>query len=294
MSFSFRPIHLALIISIAVFIIIISVYLIKGLINHERQGRETPFFQDWGRKIFYTITDKPPELIAKKIGINAEEYLYSCEILKVRGNLEEIIILKLFGFLVVVVSVVSTLFTFDPVILIFGLLIGIVCAFIPGQKINVGAKARRDAVLHELPRFLDLLETALYINLPIEEAISITTENLEGTVLAEEFNDALSDVKLGARNWQGALEKVAKKFDIDEFSDFVLDLTISYNKGLNIHDMVVKRNKNLKQTNLFWMRERAMSLNNTILIPITVFEMVPLLALMMLPLILQLNTTNLF
>ena len=172
------------------------------------------------------------------------------------------------------------------------MLLGGALILIPGRNIILKATERKDQLLHELPRFLDLLQTALYINLPVEEAITITARSLEGTVLSEEFQDAMSDVKLGARDWQGALEKIAKKYDIDEFSDFVLDLTISYHKGLNIYDMVTRRGKDLKQSNLFLMREKAAKLTNTILLPITLFEMAPLLILMMLPIIYQLNSAG--
>lgn len=286
---------------IALFITLVLFALISiGIIAREYskygafRDENEPFFHEFFKKAYYLVTQKDPRKVAKRFGIDGEKYMYACDLVKVKAELERMIVLKVLGISILIIFFAFALLLKNIPFLIVGIVIGGLLVFVPGQKTLSDAEQRKNALFQELPRFLDLFQTALYINLPVEEAIKITAKNLEGTVLSEEFMDAMSDVKIGARSWQMALERISRKYDIDEFSDFVLDLILSYNKGLNIYEMVKRRNNDLKQTSLLTMRERAIKLSNTILLPISLFEILPLIGILMIPIILQLNATGIF
>ena len=140
-------------------------------------------------------------------------------------------------------------------------------------------------MVEELPRFIDLFGTALMIGLPVEEAILTTAKSLPDSLLAREFLNAIAETRLGVYDWQAALEKMSRKYEVDVLSDFSLDLINSYNKGVPIADAVARKSKDIKQSNLLTMKERATKLTSTILLPVLGFKVLPLLALLCIPVI---------
>ena len=162
--------------------------------------------------------------------------------------------------------------------------------FFEVQKVDKAAKLKKFRMVDELPRFIDLLQTALQINMPVEDAIILTAKSLSDTVLAGEFLNAVADMQMGVHDWQAALEKLARNYEIDALSDFVLDLVTSYNKGVPIADAVARKSRDIKQSNLLSMKERASRLTSTILLPVLGFKVFPLLALLCIPIIQQITT----
>jgi Flp pilus assembly protein TadB len=158
------------------------------------------------------------------------------------------------------------------------------------QKVDKAAKLKKFRMVDELPRFIDLLQTALQINMPVEDAIIITAKSLHDTVLASEFLNAVADMQMGVHDWQSALEQMARNYEIDTLSDFVLDLVTSYSKGVPIADAVARKSRDIKQSNLLAMKERASRLTSTILLPVLGFKVMPLLALLCIPIIQQITT----
>ena len=170
----------------------------------------------------------------------------------------------------------------------------VLCAVYPYKRSEEQANLVKAQIVDEMPRFLDMLQTALYINIPVEEAIEITAKHLKGTLLADEFLQTLAEMQLGAYGWQTALEKMSRKYEVDIFSDFVLDIVTAYDKGVSIYDVVVRQNKEIKQSNMLTMKENANKLNSTILIPIAAFKLMPLIIMLCIPIIIQLRGSGLF
>ena len=137
-------------------------------------------------------------------------------------------------------------------------------------------------------------EEFLSLSLSSEEFLSLPSwseEFLSLSLLSEEFLASIADTQMGASNWQEALEKLSEKYAIDSLSDFVLDLINTFNKGASILDSVERQSKDIKKNNLLTMKENASKLSNTILIPILIFKIFPVLALIIIPIIQQLNST---
>lgn len=137
-----------------------------------------------------------------------------------------------------------------------------------------------------------MLHTALIMGFPVDQAIDLTAQNLQDTILADELLKTLAETKVGAYSWQEALEHLASAYGVDTLSDFVLDITNAYKLGSSITDSVARKSKDIKQSNLVAMKERASKLTNTILFPILFFKIVPVIALMAVPIIVQLQTTG--
>lgn len=256
--------------------------------------KEEPLYKDLDVKIYDAFIHKKPEIVARKIGINAEEYYKNCELIRKPANLKGLIAKIGLSAMTVLWFTVVGLITKNWYVSIAGILIGLFLIVYLVKRPEEQAADVRAQIVAEMPRFLDMLQTALYINMPVEEAISITAKHLKGTLLADEFAKTVAEIQLGAFGWQTALENMSHKYEVDIFSDFVLDIVTAYDKGIPIYDVVARKNKEIKQTNLLMLKENASKLNSTIVIPIAIFKLLPLIVILCIPIIYQLRDTGVF
>lgn len=256
--------------------------------------KEEPLYKDLDVKIYDAFIHKKPEIVARKIGINAEEYYKNCELIRKPANLKGLIAKIGLSAMTVLWFTVIGLITKNWYVSIAGILIGLFLIVYLVKRHEEQAADVRAQIVAEMPRFLDMLQTALYINMPVEEAISITAKHLKGTLLADEFAKTVAEIQLGAFGWQTALENMSHKYEVDIFSDFVLDIVTAYDKGIPIYDVVARKNKEIKQTNLLTLKENASKLNSTIVIPIAIFKLLPLIVILCIPIIYQLRDTGVF
>lgn len=278
---------------IAVFLCVIAGFVIEYAYNPKNTSKNSVWlFDNWKEKLYIALFgDKKPENVAKKVaGIDVPKYLHNCKLLKISNNLKSIIIDRLIGYFIVIIGLILFLITFNPILLIIFILTSIPFIFLPMFTVSNNLKKRRLKITDELPRYLDLLHTALLVDMPIETAIEITSKHLSDTIIAEEMLRALADAQIGAYSWQDSLQNLATDYEIDTLSDFVLDIVTAYNNGTSIVESVERKSRDIKHSNLLSAKERATKLTNTILIPVTIFKIVPLLAYMCIPVIYQLNS----
>lgn len=277
----------AIVVGVAVFTAVIAFFTYRFFTHNKK---ETWLFANWQENIYDSLIKQKPIDFSKSVYINAEEYINNCNIVKRKPNLKKVIINKIVGIFLVSIGVSLFALTLNvwPLIILFlsiPLLLG------DTYKAKNEVKRRKQKLEYELPRFLDLFYTALSINLSVEDAIIVTCQNMKNSVLSEEFLASIADTQMGASNWQEALEKLSEKYAIDSLSDFVLDLINTFNKGASILASVERQSKDIKKNNLLTMKENASKLSNTILIPILIFKIFPVLALIIIPIIQQLNST---
>lgn len=117
---------------------------------------------------------------------------------------------------------------------------------------------------------------------------------MQNSILADEFKRAMADVQIGVSDWQTALSKLASQYEIDSLSDFVLDITNAYKNGSSIEDSLLRQSHDIKASNLLLAKEKASKLSNIILVPVMVFKIFPLILLMCIPVISQLNANGFF
>ena len=293
------PQVIALLAGIGIFFLIIFAAVIRDEIR-SRKSR-TPrdpsewLFTRWDEKLYDAFFHEKPAIILKKLRIDTERYLKNCAVIrKSFPNLKKIAADKLTGifliFLAILLAAVSggSGLAITAVILLGG--IAMYQAGIP--KINKSASAKRQQLAGELPRFLDLLQTALYINMPVSEAITVTARHLKGTLISDELLATMAEAQVGAVSWEQALEDIAAKYEVDSFSDFVLYLITGQEKGLSIYDIVARQAREVRQYTLVAAEENAGKVNTAVLIPIAVYKLIPLLFIVGFPLVLQLLGNN--
>lgn len=293
------PQVIALITGCSIFFLLIFFAIIRDeVINrHAREKRvqDEWLFKRWDEKIYDALMSMPPEKVLKSLGVDTEKYLKDCAVIRNHfPNLKKLAADKLIGCFLVVTGIMLlalsglTGIIFTVVILLLGLKV-YECDV---KKVKKLADSKRKQIQNELPRFLDLLQTALYINMSVNDAITVTATHLKGTMISEELLATMAETQISAISWQEALQDIATKYEVDSFSDFVLYLITGYEKGLNIYDVVSRQAREVRQYQLISAEERANKVNSAIIVPVAVYKLVPLLLICGLPLIMQFMKTN--
>lgn len=275
--------------AILIFIIFLTAMQYSKSNKHSVYGKNNPddwLFHNFYLKVYSAFFGiKEPEDVAIKLGINIEKYYKNCQLTRTRPNAKRLIVNTIYGFAAFLVSILLSLLV-SPVFAALGVFLFFYLVFFEQQRLNSKAEEMKEQVAAELPRFLDILQTELIVGLPIETSIYIICEKFD-SLISREFLEALNEMELGISGWQQALEKVAAKYDIETLSDFVLDVSTSYMKGVSITDSVVRKTKEVKETHLLNIKERAGEATNTMLIPMAIFQFIPLIVLIMFPTMIQ-------
>lgn len=275
--------------AILIFIIFLTAMQYSKSNKHSVYGKNNPddwLFHNFYLKVYSAFFGiKEPEDVAIKLGINIEKYYKNCQLTRTRPNAKRLIVNTIYGFAAFLVSILLSLLV-SPVFTALGVFLFFYLVFFEQQRLNSKAEEMKEQVAAELPRFLDILQTELIVGLPIETSIYIICEKFD-SLISREFLEALNEMELGISGWQQALEKVAAKYDIETLSDFVLDVSTSYMKGVSITDSVVRKTKEVKETHLLNIKEKAGKATNTMLIPMAIFQFIPLIVLIMFPTMIQ-------
>lgn len=276
--------------------IIVGLFLLLSIIGvaaliYQNKWKNTRYKQenpnDWllyrfGDKVYGAIFgNKYPEDVATRMGIDIDEYVMNCKILGIKPDIKGLIIDYLYGFIFLGINIFFGI-VFHPLFFTAG--ICLLYMFMMKKRLSVKGKAteKRNQVAKDFPRFLSLLSAELDVGLPIDVAISIISNKFD-SIISEEFLISLNDVNLGVAAWQDTLYRIAEKYELDMLSDFVMDVTAAFNKGVSIVEIVRMRVKDTKDKRLYQVKERAAKAENEILIPIAVFQFIPLLVFILVP-----------
>ena len=245
-------------------------------------------FMNFSEKVYSLFYgDKEPE--GTMYGINVEQYERQCRILHMEPKTKTVIARRLEGMLVLVLTMVMAYFAMqiDNVIAIIVGISGAAAFYIlyvySTTDVSRRSKNRLERVKEDLPRYVVLLEKAM--DLPIEQALRITSEKFKSplsTDLIDSFNEASLGVSSG---WQGTLVMLAKRYDIDSFSSFVLDIINAYEQGIDIREAVLRKQKELEEERIYDVQAHDSMLKTIVFIPVIIFKLIPVAALICLPML---------
>lgn len=224
--------------TIFLFVIFFAAIQYNKSLKRSRRGKEQKdewLFHDFYLKVYSAIfQNTDPDEAAVKIGINVEKYYKNCELTRIKPNVKKNVVNTIYGLLLFPISIILSL-TISSVFCFIGAIFFLLLVYREQQKIGKKAEEMRLQVSSELPRFLDLLQSELIVGMPIENAIYIIAEKFD-SLLSREFLEAMNEMELGISGWQQAIEKVATKYGIETLSEFVLDVSTSYSKGVAIQN----------------------------------------------------------
>lgn len=285
------------IVTLMTVIAMFSVFLAIAVIWDYTKNKDTKLYKEGGwlfsnfTEAVYSILFKSDEVsVAKKFGIATDEYLSNCRVGGIKPNLKRYIVCYTGAIFMIATGVISALvmilldvdYLIAAVVGVFLLLIGAALMDIEKTRAKSKAKEIKNRIVEEMPRFLDLLETALFIRMPIEMAIQMTAASVP-SVLSDELLKAFEETKASEVSWMSILEKIANKYNVDCLNSFVQDVTTSYSKGVSIYDSIVRQNSMAKQGKMLAVEEKADKMKSAILIPVFIFKLIPIMAIFIIP-----------
>lgn len=285
--------HIALLLGVSVFFIALSIFAIrhrKPRTKNENKEYEKPeawLYSNLMVKLYDAIFgDRDPATISKKFGLEYDKYMINCNIVGKSPNMKKECMMRIIGVASFFIGAFASLISFSPYPAIIGSALYLLLVSANTHKVANEAEKKKSALILGFPRFLDMLSSGLEADLPIEIALAKVVEHVP-CVLSAELKTSIAQMQVGAINWQQALENVAYKYEVDILSDFVLDVVTSHNKGIPVAEAVARKSYMVKQSALLRSKEKVAKMSTSILFPIVVFKIIPLLAIMLIPIVIQ-------
>lgn len=164
---------------------------------------------------------------------------------------------------------------------VLGVIVGVLVALVgwrlPSIMLGRAIRARKEAIEHELPDFLDLLSTTVQAGLSLNAAMIQATDATTGA-LKEELTSTLAEIRLG-RSRADALNAMADRVNENSMTTMATAIVQAEKLGSNLADVLQELSKDSRDRR--WMRaeEKASQLPIKMIIPMAAF-MIPSLYLM--------------
>lgn len=230
--------------------------------------------------------DVDPVKVSKSLGLKYDEYMLDNAVIGRTPDFEVETMKRIVGTFAFFFSLPVSIILFSPIPMVFGIILYLLLVSYPVRSVHAAAEHKKQRMAAEMSRFVDLFLAALEINLPIETAIIQTAESVP-CLLSDELKETFAETKIGAKNWQQALEAIAQKYEVDQLSDFVLNVITAFNKGVSVTDAVSRESYAVRQNALLAAKERTAKMTSGILFPLLVFKILPLLVILMVPIMMQ-------
>lgn len=220
-------------------------------------------------------------------GISQTEYIRYCQVLHLVPNIKNMVAYRIEAVVIsltlgIIACIVSYSITAIAICCILIVITVYLLWILPYATFKTKAENRLYHIEDDLPRFLSLLEKAM--DLPIDQAMKVTATKFKSP-LSEDIMDSLNKVALGANGWTETLVNLAKIYKIEAFSDLILEIVNSYEQGVNVRSLVIRKAKEVEQNRLYAVESHDSQIKTLIFLPIIVFKVLPLMALICLPMI---------
>ena len=201
---------------------------------------------------------------------------------------EEVLSMRVLGILGTLVFSIMGISLGNILLLAISVMPLLVGALLPVSKINGKIKERNEQLESDLPDFLDLLYSVTEAGLVIQDALEKVTVRMRGP-LAEAFRGVMIETK--TVGWVTAMANLSFKQDSEPLSDVISDILIAHEKGTSIKDVLKKDAEIMRKLKNSKSQEQAKSLSIKILIPMAIFGFMPLFALIIAPMMIQLMSS---
>jgi len=202
-------------------------------------------------------------------------------------NIDEFIGLKLFW---------GVLFPIILIVLNFALALGypwpiilFLCPLgymIPDMHANANKKKRSREVVIDLPFFIELLALSTQAGADFFGAIQKITQKAENSVLAEELEKVLRDLRLGSTR-EKALKDMAYRLDVPEVNSFVNVLTDADATGASISGVLKEHSEQMRLERFVRAEKAGARASQAMLIPLIMFILPAVFVIVFAPVALQ-------
>lgn len=173
-----------------------------------------------------------------------------------------------------------------PILVLLG--VGAVGFFMPEMHCKQNKQERERSVRADLPFFIDLLALSVEAGLDFFSSIQKIVDKSRGTdsVLAEEFNTVLQDIKIGASKAK-ALTELAERLDLKEMTSFVAMLVDAEATGASVSQVLKDQSQQMRLERFLRAEKEGAKAAQKILIPLMTFILPAVFIVVVGPIILQ-------
>ena len=144
---------------------------------------------------------------------------------------------------------------------------------------------RKAEILRDLPNFLDLLYSACKSGHNIIPAITKISQKYPGA-LATDFQKTITTFKINGGDFQEACEEMINRNNIDELSNVLSDIIISYEKGDDVIVETLKQESDMmKEYSIAHNEEIANKKSATLTVPMMIFFLLLIIAFLLIPML---------
>lgn len=244
--------------------------------------KEDWLFYNFHIKVYdFLWNGKKPEDLIMSLGIDLEEYIRSCRVIEKEPQLKKMVVNFFYSAIIIGAAILML-----PVLnfLLPALITALFLSFFELKQTKSLAKNKISQIEDDVLPFMDIFQSLLECGMSEEMAINIISEKMD-TLLSKEFKNARKKADLGLLGWDTALEEMADKYNIEILTSLISTITVAYRNGIPMAEMVKQNNKDVKEKKLLLAKERAGKATNTILIPVVVFQFVPMFAAIAIPIV---------
>lgn len=142
--------------------------------------------------------------------------------------------------------------------------------YFPFMYSSTQKKFRETSVRADLPFFADLLALSTEAGLDFISALQRIADKAQGSVLAEELNIVLKDIKLGSGR-ADALKGLARRLDTPEITSFVAVLVDADSTGASIANVLKDQSVQIRLERFVRAEKAGARASQTMLVPMILF-----------------------
>ena len=234
-----------------------------------------------------SVDDNTFTKIATFLGINVDLLQHKIELLGKEEEISvvEIIVLKVIGIFCGVLIAIWAFSAKSMILAILGFIVFVALFMIPADKINDEIKERENRIQGELPNFISQVYMCIESGAPLREAL-MTVSTKTGGYVGKAVLDAFLAAQYSGR-WEEELSQMARGMQVEALEDFVTDILIASQKGTSVSETLRSEVEHINKLEKARQKERVASLNSKMLLPMVVFFLLPIFAIVLLPALLQ-------
>ena len=201
----------------------------------------------------------------------------------------------------VLVCIVSAIVTFFAVLFLFAepffaligmSVIGFCGFFYPKNIVDNVAQSRQESIIKSLPFAIDLLASAMKSGLDFSAAVRYYVANERKDLpLAQEFSLALRDMELGKTRIE-ALDSMAKKIQLDEFTSFISAIIHGTEVGASIVETLKVQGAEMRRVRFNVAERKAARAPSIMILPIALFIMPAFFMVIAAPIFIKMQATG--
>lgn len=166
-----------------------------------------------------------------------------------------------------------------------------VCSSLPGVKLGNMVQERKQKILKALPFSIDLITSAMRGGLDFSAAIRFYVKLGFTSPLVDEYTQMLREMELGVVR-STALENMAERVKIKEFSDFVAAVVIGMELGSSLSETLEIQGEEMRKARFALAECKAQKAPSLMLIPMALFIMPAVFIVILTPVFLKMKESG--